>query len=455
MSSARPLAALGLLAVVLTACAPVAGTTASSPAPSSPPVTSPSSPPATTTTTATTATTPPETAITTSIEPSGPPAEPAGPPAGIDVPPPAPNPALDQPLRDAAWANEVPTAAALIAAGADVNAKDETQQSAYLIATSEGYLDLLELTLAHGADLASLDSYQGTGLIRAGERGHADIVGRLLRAGIEVNHVNRPGWTALDEAIVYGDGGPTYVDTVRALVAGGADVDRVASDGRTPLQNAQRQGQDAVTATLDRAGQAPPADPAAALLAAADAGDADGVAVALRAGAPIETRDEHGRTPLLLAALADRVDTARLLVVLGADPDAQDDRWDSPWLVTGVTGSVAMLETLLPAHPDLTLRNRFGGVSVIPASERGHVDYVRRVVTTGIDVNHVNDPGWTALLEAIVYGDGSAPYQQIVDILLAAGADPRIADAQGITPLQHARSRGQTEIADRLAAAGG
>jgi ankyrin repeat protein len=114
-----------------------------------------------------------------------------------------------------------------------------------------------------------------------------------------------------------------------------------------------------------------------------------------------------------------------------------------------------MLETLLPAGPDLALTNRFGGVSVIPASERGHVDYVRRVVQTGIDVNHVNDPGWTALLEAIVYGDGSAPYQQIVDILLAAGADPRIADAQGVTPLQHARSRGQDEIAARLAAAGG
>ena len=90
------------------------------------------------------------------------------------------------------------------------------------------------------------------------------------------------------------------------------------------------------------------------------------------------------------------LDVARLLVVLGADPDAQDDQQDSAWLVTGVTGSVAMLEMLLPADPDLALRNRFGGVSVIPASERGHVDYVRRVVGTGIDVNHVNDPGWTA-----------------------------------------------------------
>ena len=365
------------------------------------------------------------------------------------------NPALDQQLIDAAWANDVELARQLIAGGADVNAKDDTVQSAYLIATSEGYLDLLELTLANGADLTSLDSYNGTGLIRAAERGHADIVGRLLQAGIEVNHVNRPEWTALDEAIVYGDGSPSYVDTVRALVAGGADLGRVASDDRTPLENAQRQGQNAVVVTLTAATQPPPADPTAALLAAATGGDADAVAVALRAGAPIESRDADGRTPLLLAASNDRVDVARLLVLLGADPDAQDDRRDSAWLVTGVTGSVAMLEALLPAAPDLTLTNRFGGVSVIPASERGHVDYVRRVVTTGIDVNHVNDPGWTALLEAIVYGDGSAPYQQIVDILLAAGADPRIADAQGITPLQHARSRGQTEIADRLAAAGG
>ena len=87
---------------------------------------------------------------------------------------------------------------------------------------------------------------------------------------------------------------------------------------------------------------------------------------------------------------------ARLLVALGADPDALDDRHDTPWLVTGVTGSVAMLEVLLPADPDLTIRNRFGGLSIIPASERGHVDYVRRVVKTDIDVNHVNDLGWTA-----------------------------------------------------------
>ncbi len=193
-----------------------------------------------------------------------------------------------------------------------------------------------------------------------------------------------------------------------------------------------------------------PTDPDAALLRAAADGDADAVAVALRAGADIEARDEHDRTALLLAATYDHVPVAEVLVAMGADPDALDDRHDTPWLVTGVTGSVAMLETLLPAHPDLAVRNRFGGLSPIPASERGHVAYVRRVVRTGVDIDHVNDLGWTALLEAVILGDGGTRHQEIVRILLAAGADPTIADSDGVTPLRHAEQRGYHEIAALL-----
>ena len=133
-------------------------------------------------------------------------------------------------------------------------------------------------------------------------------------------------------------------------------------------------------------------------------------------------------------------------------PDALDAQHDTPWLVTGVTGSVPMLEALLPAHPDLAIVNRFGGVSVIPAAERGHVDYVRRVVTTGIDLDHVNRLGWTALLEAVILGDGGEAHQEIVRILLAAGADPSIPDKDGVTALHHARARGHVAIAELLEA---
>ena len=190
--------------------------------------------------------------------------------------------------------------------------------------------------------------------------------------------------------------------------------------------------------------------PDAALLMSAASGDTAGVSRALSAGAALEARDHRGRTALLLAVAGDHLEVARVLLLRGADPDAVDDTSDTPWLVTGVTGSVAMLELLLPAQPDMTLRNRYGGIAVIPASERGHVAYVQRVVQTGIDVDHVNDLGWTALLEAVILGDGSARYQEIVRILLSAGADPTLADREGVTPVQHARRLGHAHLAALL-----
>lgn len=163
---------------------------------------------------------------------------------------------LDRQLIAAAFANDVSAAERLIRAGADVNAKDGTQQSAYLIATSEVGDDprLLELTLAAGARVDDKDSYDGTGLIRAAERGHPRIVARLLRAGIDRDHVNRLGWTALHEAIVLGEGGPPHVETVRALVRGGVDADVPDGDGVRALAHAEERGQARIAHILRRAG---------------------------------------------------------------------------------------------------------------------------------------------------------------------------------------------------------
>ena len=163
---------------------------------------------------------------------------------------------LDQRLIAAAFANDVERARELIAQGADVNVKDDTQQSAYLIATSEVGDDprLLELTLANGAKVNDKDRFNGTGLIRAAERGHARIVRRLLETDIEADHVNRLGWTALLEAIVLGEGGPRHVATVRALVDGGAGVNVPDSDGVTPLAHAEERGQEEIARILRAAG---------------------------------------------------------------------------------------------------------------------------------------------------------------------------------------------------------
>ncbi|KOG45811.1 ankyrin [Streptomyces virginiae] len=190
------------------------------------------------------------------------------------------------------------------------------------------------------------------------------------------------------------------------------------------------------------------------LLDGARRGDAAAVGTALAAGAAVEVRDEELRTPLLLAALGDHVAAAELLVAAGADPNAPDSREDSPWLVTGVTGSVRMMRLLLPAGPDLKQRNRFGGISLIPAAERGHIAYVRAVLDeTDIDVDHVNRLGWTALLEAVILGDGGPRHEEVVTALLAAGADPRLPDHDGVTPYEHAARRGFDGMARTLKAA--
>jgi uncharacterized protein len=235
---------------------------------------------------------------------------------------------LNQQLITAAWNNDLRRARSLIARGADVNAKDKTVQSAYLISTSEGHLELLNLTLEHGADVDCKDSFNGTGLIRAADRGHADIAGRLVQAGVEIDHINNLGWTALHEAILLGDGSDRYVDTVRVLVAAGADLGlRSQRDQTAPIQHATSGGHNHIAQVLRAALEADkPAKGEAnrRLLAAAERGDATAAALAIRAGASLEARDEQGRTPLLLAVTEDRLAVAQLLAYMGADPQVAD-----------------------------------------------------------------------------------------------------------------------------------
>lgn len=160
-------------------------------------------------------------------------------------------------LIAAAYGNHLRVARFLLTAGADPNVKDETVQSPYLISTAEVGDDprLLNLTIANGAIINSKDSFNGTGLIRAADRGYPRVVARLLREDIDIDHVNRLGWTALHEAIILGDGSPRYQRVVRLLVDAGADVNLPsATDGITPLQHAESRGYTRMAQALRSAG---------------------------------------------------------------------------------------------------------------------------------------------------------------------------------------------------------
>jgi ankyrin repeat protein len=69
-------------------------------------------------------------------------------------------------------------------------------------------------------------------------------------------------------------------------------------------------------------------------------------------------------------------------------------------------------------------------------------------------LNHVNNLGWTALLEAVVLGNGGTGHTAVVEALVGAGADVWVPDRQGMTALAHARRRGYVQIARILERAG-
>lgn len=191
------------------------------------------------------------------------------------------------------------------------------------------------------------------------------------------------------------------------------------------------------------------------LITAAEKGDTATVLRLLGEGANINAQDERGRTAVLAATQAKQVATVKALVQAGADINLRDNRLDNPFLYAGAEGLLEVLKVLLPAKPNTRITNRFGGTALIPACERGHVEVVEFLLTqTDVEVNHVNNLGWTGLLEAIILSDGGPRHQRIVGLLIRHGADVNIADKEGVTPLQHARRRGYSAIVRLLEAAG-
>jgi len=195
--------------------------------------------------------------------------------------------------------------------------------------------------------------------------------------------------------------------------------------------------------------------PAPELLQASERGDIAAIRRLLAAGTPADPLDAAKQTPLLIAVSRNNLEAAKLLIDAGANINAQAANMDSPWLLAGALGRAEVLQLMIPKGPDFSLRNRFGGNALIPACERAHVEAVDVLLTTRIDVNHVNNLGWTCLLEIVVLGDGGLRHIDVTRKVLAAGANPNIADRDNVSPLAHARRKGQREIARLIEAAGG
>jgi uncharacterized protein len=190
------------------------------------------------------------------------------------------------------------------------------------------------------------------------------------------------------------------------------------------------------------------------LIGAAERGDVAAVRQLLDKGANVEARDASGKTALIAAAYANHLDVAKVLIDAGADVNTQDRTQQSAYLIATSEGYLELLHMTLAAGADVRSLDSYNGTGLIRAADRGHVEIVEALLRTDIDRNHVNRLGWTALLEAIILGDGGPRHTEVVRLLIDGGADVNLADGEGVTPLAHAQQRGYTEIIDLLQSAG-
>lgn len=175
--------------------------------------------------------------------------------------------------------------------------------------------------------------------------------------------------------------------------------------------------------------------------------DVKAVETMLNNGADVNTTDGSKRSLLLIATNNQNVAMAKLLVKFKADVNQQSSNLDSPFLYAGASGQTELVQLFLDNGARFDVFNRYNGTALIPACERGHVETVRLLANTkGFPIDHVNRLVWTGLMEAVVLGDGSKKYQEIIQILKDAGAKLDIPDGDGVTPLQHAERRGYKKI---------
>lgn len=190
------------------------------------------------------------------------------------------------------------------------------------------------------------------------------------------------------------------------------------------------------------------------LLAAAAKGDIAKIKKLVAGGANVNVRDDHGRTPVMVAAHRKDHKTALALIKAGADLNLLDSEAYDVITISGVIDDVKMVDLAIKHGASAKLiTSPYDGTALIAAAHEGHDGVVRSLIKAGAPLDHVNNLQWTALIESIVLGDGGKRHQACLKALIDAGANVNIPDGNGTRPLSLARAAGYTEMVRMLEAA--
>ncbi|MBI5250012.1 MAG: ankyrin repeat domain-containing protein [Desulfomonile tiedjei] len=361
----------------------------------------------------------------------------------------------------------------LIAQIAEVDARNERNDTPLIIAGRHGQGEVVKLLLARGAEVDAMNLAASTALSYASEAGHEHVVVLLLGAGADADHKNENGFTPLALASAQGN-----LKIAELLLEEGANVKARTDSGDTPLSLAAAGGHsDTVKLLLERGSDATTADldSATALVKAARRGHPEIVKILLATAAGIKMA--NGGIPerqLILAVL--RGDTQRVNGLLSqtVDVDAQTESKDTALMFAAGLGHSEAVRALISKGTKINLRGNNDMTALLRAAENGHADVVKILLDAAADPSARDVNGDSALALAAKRGrlgsvktlcakdakvdvhnkDGDAPlilaagsgHADVVKFLVSAGSPVDAKSKDGNTPLIAASEGGHAEI---------
>jgi ankyrin repeat protein len=334
------------------------------------------------------------------------------------------------------WAvegDDVETLDLLIQAHANVKAQDRYGLTPLYYACTNSNAALVAHLLKAGANPSDADSNGDTVLMITARTGNTSALKSLLEAGAKINARD----AATQETALMWAVRSKQLAAVRMLIEHWAEVNAATRIGKQPAVRPPGYGGGSHGLGIVRGGWPDrgfqPETPGGLtpLLYAAREGGLEIAQALVAAKAEINKTEANGITPLLMAITNAHLDVARFLIDQGADVNAPD------WWGRTPLWSAVEIRNLDDPRSGMALRDREGGLSVIQALlARGaevnarvkEITPVRRFVNYFGDRSWVDFTGQTAFLRAALSGDVT-----VMRMLLAKGADPKIATFGGTT----------------------
>ncbi|XP_026085405.1 kinase D-interacting substrate of 220 kDa B-like isoform X9 [Carassius auratus] len=288
----------------------------------------------------------------------------------------------------------------------EVDTRSESGQTALMLASEQGSLEIVQELIRRGANVNLDDIDCWTALISAAKEGRTEVVKELLENNANVEHRDMGGWSALMWAAYKG-----CVEVARLLLEKGA--------------NPNITGQYSVYPIIWAAGR----------------GHAEIVQLLLQHGAKVNCSDKYGTTPLIWAGRKGHNDCVMHLLENGANVDQEGANSMTALIVAVRGGFTEVVKELLQRNPNMNMTDKDGNTALMIAAIEGYTEIVQDLLDAGTYVNIPDRSGDTVLIGAVRGG-----HVEIVRALLNKYADIDVKGQDGKTALYWAVEKSNTTM---------